>query len=149
MRHFIFAIAIFAAACSDKDADPVAPDAAAAPDAPPAEGGMCGGLAGLACEDSEYCAHDAHSCGTPDAAGTCWQRPVTCDSTYQPVCGCNGMVYSNECMANLAGEDVSRTVACEPPSGTMRCGYLLCDKTDSCSETGPEEDPVFACVPAP
>ena len=38
--------------------------------------------------------------------GTCQPQPTTCSRTLNPVCGCNGITYNNECLAHSAGVSV-------------------------------------------
>ncbi len=46
------------------------------------------------CGPSDVC--NISGCG-PDATGYCHARPPVCDSRYEPVCGCNGVTYTNDC----------------------------------------------------
>lgn len=54
-------------------------------------------------------------CGEVDAgqkSGTCtsYDGPIACASIWQPVCGCDGKVYSNSCDANASGVNVLRDI---------------------------------------
>lgn len=86
------------------DADPNAPDAAAE---------SCGGFTGAQCKDmaNTYCDFD-QNCGANDATGVCVARPDACSPVLQPVCGCDGEDYPNECEAYLAGTDIAREGNC-------------------------------------
>jgi hypothetical protein len=35
--------------------------------------------------------------------GACVDKPGMCMTVFEPVCGCDGKTYSNECDANLNG----------------------------------------------
>jgi hypothetical protein len=79
--------------------------------------GECGStLCGpdMACADGFFC--DDSACGAADAAGTCQPRPEVCPEFYSPVCGCDGVTYSNECHANGAGTSAAFEGECDPGS---------------------------------
>ena len=67
----------------------------------------CGGRLGNTCAADQFCSFtEAATCGWADATGVCQTRPEICTALYQPVCGCDGVTYSNACHANGAGTSV-------------------------------------------
>lgn len=77
------------------------------------QSGACGGIAGQTCSDSQYCDYaNTGTCGEADQQGVCLPIPAFCTKQYMPVCGCDGVVYSNACMANAAGVSVAPDEVC-------------------------------------
>lgn len=62
-----------------------------------AEGASCRGVAAQSCPVPEWCDLNADLCGSPDADGVCVKLPEVCTTAYQPVCGCHGKTYGNDC----------------------------------------------------
>lgn len=75
---------------------------------------VCGGFAGILCENDQWCDYpdDGNACGVADRFGTCRPRPEVCTMEFIPVCGCNGKTYSNACNAAADGVDVAYLGEC-------------------------------------
>lgn len=79
---------------------------------PGTEGGICGGIAGFQCDEGLVCAVSLEQCNVADGAGTCVKKIDACIDLYKPVCGCNGVTYSNTCFAAAAGVAVVHDGEC-------------------------------------
>lgn len=67
---------------------------------------VCGGIQGIQCGQGQYCDYDQKTaCGDSDFQGTCRTVPFICPDIYEPVCGCNGQTYDNQCWAQQHGVD--------------------------------------------
>lgn len=80
-----------------------------------------------ACGAMQYCDLCASS-------PVCADRPVdegrVCPAIYMPVCGCDGMTYSNSCALGSAGIGRLHDGECEPAPGD--CGGETCGATEYC-----------------
>ncbi len=71
----------------------------------------CG--AGQPCLPGTFCKLDTGSCDDAAAAGVCTVIPDICTTDFSPVCGCDGMTYSNPCSAASAGVNVAQEGECD------------------------------------
>lgn len=88
---------------SGADAKPRAPQCSA--------GAVCGGIAGLRCEEGYYCGFQPGP-GHPDETGLCKLKPRVCPMIFKPVCGRDGKTYSNACVAASSGVSVASPGPC-------------------------------------
>ena len=68
-----------------------------------------GCLSNAACSTGYYCSKETGDC---TGVGTCERFPAMCAAYVDPVCGCDGRTYSNDCYAAAAGVNVEHAGAC-------------------------------------
>jgi Kazal-type serine protease inhibitor-like protein len=100
----------------------------------------CGGSSGISCDESQFCKRDAGEC-TAGAEGVCAPIPVTCPALLDPVCGCDGVTYSNACYADVAEIPVQHPGACEPGPPCGGSGGGTCNEGQFC------KPPQGVCAP--
>ena len=102
------------------------------PDPPTCEPRVCGGIAGLPCALGEFCELPKGECQLADAQGVCLPMPKLCPDLYAPVCGCDGVTYSNDCERQVAGVQFGHAGACGEPCATA-CDCTKTPLPDWCS----------------
>jgi hypothetical protein len=112
----------------------------------------CAGLLGTPCEEGEFCELPAGLCQAVDLQGECLSRPGACPEIFDPVCGCDGKTYGNDCERQVAGVQKDHDGEC---GAQATCGGFagkpcgqgeFCDLPPaSCSAADLEGE----CVPVP
>jgi hypothetical protein len=71
------------------------------------------------CSSNDDCAAPSQFCNTESSAscndaGVCAARGINvmCMTTKDPVCGCDGQTYDNDCLAHKAGVSVAYVGCC-------------------------------------
>ena len=84
-------------------------------------GAMCGGTTEAQCGSGLYCDFGEGTTAAPSScggggkqSGKCAAKPEMCTQEYSATCGCDGMTYSNACMAHGIGVTVSKPGECSP-----------------------------------
>ena len=90
----------------------------------------CGGIAGIPCDDDEFCLFPVGSCEISDAQGTCVDIPQACPDVWAPVCGCDGETYANRCDAIMNGAQIAHEGPCRQVCGGIQ--GLPCDDNEFC-----------------
>jgi hypothetical protein len=75
-------------------------------------GQMCGGSAGIPCDNELWCEMQSGHCQRAAAAGVCSAIPRVCNRIFKPVCGCDGRTYSNDCERRSHRASKKRDGAC-------------------------------------
>ena len=103
-----------------------------------AAGSICGGVMGTACEAKEWCNYAPdNACGSADGAGICMTRPEVCTMDYLPVCGCDGITYSNVCSAHAAGVSVGYVGTCREADEHSCAQVISCGVKDGVAKEYP------------
>jgi len=101
----------------------------------------CGARLGDTCGPSEFCDFPPGAlCGAADGTGICATRPTACTRELDPVCGCNGVDYSNPCMAHAAGTDDATPGMC---TTSADCRTTGCSAGQTCMLCFT----AYACIP--
>ena len=90
---------------------------------------QCGGFIGLPCPEGHYCQFDEGTCNWADMMGECVQVPGACIALWDPVCGCDGETYGNDCelAAAMAQKDHHGACAEEECKTLKPEAYGPCD----------------------
>lgn len=104
------------------------------------------------CKAGYFCEHPFEQCEEGAPVGMCQPIPDGCDDNYDPVCGCDGMVYGNACEASAAGQSVAGDGRCAAPIDTFECGSRFCNVGSYCrkifSDVGSEPN-IYECEAIP
>ncbi len=115
-----------------------------------------GACSATRCRTNDECGGDADFCqktlGNCDGTGACAERPAYCIPRYEPVCGCDGVTYFNECLAWSAGVNAAYAGVCQQgacrENGDCESLRQYCVKAmGDCDGTGRCEARPDACFP--
>jgi hypothetical protein len=109
-------------------------------------GETCGGASGFRCGMGSSC--DVASCAD-GATGTCVALPATCPTSYDPVCGCDGMTYPNDCARLRARAAFDHAGSCGSGDTCGGIAGLACPDGEACDIRVCALDATGTCVTAP
>jgi hypothetical protein len=73
----------------------------------------CGANQGRECPKGQYCDPGPLGCAAEGFEGRCEIKPEICTLDWNPVCGCDGVTYGNDCQRRGAGVGLAYKGECE------------------------------------
>lgn len=97
---------------------------------------VCGGFAGIPCHGpDQFCEFPPGTCNFADQFGGCVVIPEACPDVWNPVCGCDGITYSNDCGRRAAQVSKAHDGPCCPVAILCASGYIPVDTDgDGCDD---------------
>lgn len=94
------------------------------------------------CPAWKYCSVKEGMCG---GRGRCKAKPQACTMIYQPVCGCDGLNYGSECMAQAAGVSIANDGPCGVGEFCGGIAAIACPDGLECVRDGSYPDAGGTC----
>jgi hypothetical protein len=113
-------------------------------------GAVCGGITGKRCPEGQVCDLPAGMCRGADLQGVCKQRPNVCPLIFDPVCGCDGKTYSNDCDRLAAAVQKDHDGPCEMAATEKSCQRNAdCARDQYCAKPPGACGEAGSCQPIP